>query len=181
MTPDTINGLFELFGSAMIWINIRALYRAKRYEGVSLAPVFFWSSWGLWNLFYYPHLGQIFSFLGGCSVVAANTINGALMFYYARHRKPAPPKWIQTFTGKQFNFADPQPDQICIEDIAHALANICRFNGHIKTHYSVAAHSVIASYLVPKERRARRADARLRGSVRRRHDAAAQGSGRRKL
>jgi len=59
--------------------------------------------------------------------------------------------WIQTFTGKKFWLTDPKPETIHIEDIAHALAMICRYNGHTKTHYSVAQHSVIVSNLVPKE------------------------------
>jgi 5'-deoxynucleotidase YfbR-like HD superfamily hydrolase len=50
--------------------------------------------------------------------------------------------WIQTFTGKQFFPLHPKPQQICIRDIAHALSNICRFNGHSLRHYSVAEHSV---------------------------------------
>jgi hypothetical protein len=50
--------------------------------------------------------------------------------------------WIETFTGKQFWALDPRPDDICIEDIAHALSNICRFNGHCKHFYSVAQHSI---------------------------------------
>jgi uncharacterized protein len=59
--------------------------------------------------------------------------------------------WISTFTGKRFCILDPKPEQICIEDIAHALANQCRFTGHTKYHYSVAQHSVYASQLVPPE------------------------------
>jgi hypothetical protein len=40
---------------------------------------------------------------------------------------------------------DPDPEHIDIRDIAHALANVCRYNGHIREHYSVAQHSVIVS------------------------------------
>ena len=57
--------------------------------------------------------------------------------------------WIVTHTGLRFDFTDPQPDQICIEDIAHALSLICRFGGHSKHHYSVAQHSWLLSYNVP--------------------------------
>lgn len=52
---------------------------------------------------------------------------------------------IQTYTGKQFWPMDPRPEDIDIEDIAHALANICRFGGHCHTWYSVAQHSVLVS------------------------------------
>lgn len=59
--------------------------------------------------------------------------------------------WIMTSTGKHFSFTNPQPDTICIEDIASALSNICRFTGHVSEFYSVAQHSVRVSYLVPGE------------------------------
>jgi hypothetical protein len=38
--------------------------------------------------------------------------------------------WIQTFTCKKFYPLRPKIEDICIEDIAHALSNICRFTGH---------------------------------------------------
>lgn len=47
--------------------------------------------------------------------------------------------WITTFTGKQFDLENPKSNQICLQDIARALSNLCRFNGHVE-FYSVAQH-----------------------------------------
>lgn len=59
--------------------------------------------------------------------------------------------WMQTFTGVAFYPADPQPEEIFIEDIAHALSLQCRYGGHCDRHYSVAEHCVHVSYMVPPE------------------------------
>lgn len=59
--------------------------------------------------------------------------------------------WIETFTGKKFHVLAPQQEEICIEDIAHALANQVRFTGHVREFYSVAQHSVYVSELVAPE------------------------------
>lgn len=54
-----------------------------------------------------------------------------------------------TYTGKVIYVMDPDPKDICIEDIAHALGNTCRFSGHCTFFYSVAEHCVNVSKLVP--------------------------------
>lgn len=51
---------------------------------------------------------------------------------------------IQTFTGTYVTPLDLDPDTIHIEDIAHALANQCRYSGHTRKFYSVAQHCVLA-------------------------------------
>jgi uncharacterized protein len=63
--------------------------------------------------------------------------------------------WIQTVTGKQFWPMDAQPEEVDIEDIAHALSLPCRFNGHCKQFYSVAEHSIHVSRVVSNENAAR--------------------------
>lgn len=45
----------------------------------------------------------------------------------------------------------PEAHELRIPDMVQALSRICRFNGHVTEHYSVAEHSVLVSYLVPKE------------------------------
>lgn len=53
--------------------------------------------------------------------------------------------WIQTYSLKQFFPLDPRPEDIDIQDIAHALSMQCRFTGHCHTYYSVAEHCVRVS------------------------------------
>jgi 5'-deoxynucleotidase YfbR-like HD superfamily hydrolase len=49
---------------------------------------------------------------------------------------------IKTYTGVLIDPLKPEADLIRIEDIAHALSMLCRANGHFKTFYSVAQHSI---------------------------------------
>lgn len=65
--------------------------------------------------------------------------------------------WIQTYSQRTYRLDRPDPRDVCIADIAHALAAQCRFNGHTEwgggdgqpAHpYSVAQHSVIVSRIV---------------------------------
>ncbi|WP_234835770.1 phosphohydrolase [Sinorhizobium meliloti] len=59
--------------------------------------------------------------------------------------------WMQTVTGRQFWPIDPRPEDVHIEDIAHALSMMCRFGGHCDRFYSVAEHSVLVSENVPPQ------------------------------
>ena len=61
--------------------------------------------------------------------------------------------WMETFTGVRFNLADPKPEDVCIEDIAHALALQTRFNGHCGFFWSVGQHSLLADAYLDKQNR----------------------------
>ena len=50
--------------------------------------------------------------------------------------------YITTVTGIHFYPLNPNPKDIDIEDIAHALSLICRANGHFRHFYSVAQHCI---------------------------------------
>lgn len=59
--------------------------------------------------------------------------------------------WINTISGKKFMYDDPRIEDVDIEDIAHSLSMLCRYNGHIKRFYSVAEHCILVSENVPQE------------------------------
>jgi hypothetical protein len=52
---------------------------------------------------------------------------------------------ILTISKREVNVFDPKPEMFDIEDIAHALSNICRFTGHIPKRYTVAQHCVLCA------------------------------------
>jgi hypothetical protein len=56
-----------------------------------------------------------------------------------------------TATGRRYYPADPRAEDVCLEDVAHHLAKLCRYNGAVQRFYSVAEHSVLVSRAVPPE------------------------------
>jgi len=53
--------------------------------------------------------------------------------------------FIITYTGRKVYPLDLKKEDICLEDIAHALSNKCRFTGHTVKFFSVAEHSVLVA------------------------------------
>lgn len=80
--PDIINGLFEASGGIFVLNHCRVLYADKKVNGISVLSTIFFLSWGLWNLYYYPHLDQWMSFFGGIMIASANFIWVSMLIYY---------------------------------------------------------------------------------------------------
>lgn len=82
MTNDLINGCFELAGSLFIFNHCRTLFKDKDVRGVSILSTIYFFAWGVWNLFFYPSLNQLWSFYGGIAIMVANSLWITMMIYY---------------------------------------------------------------------------------------------------
>jgi len=82
--PDLINGGFETFSGFFVLLHCRKVLKDKSVKGVSILATSFFTLWGLWNLYYYPHLNQWASFYGGFFIVSANLLWIWLMLYYRK-------------------------------------------------------------------------------------------------
>jgi uncharacterized protein len=54
--------------------------------------------------------------------------------------------FIETYTGRAFWPLRPTKEALSIIDIAHALANQCRYSGHVRHFYSVAQHCCLLAH-----------------------------------
>lgn len=85
MWADNVNGLYEALAGLFILNNCRMVVKDKKVKGVSIVSVVFFATWGGWNLYYYPSLGQWASFWGGLAVFTANLIWIGLMLKYRKN------------------------------------------------------------------------------------------------
>lgn len=58
--------------------------------------------------------------------------------------------YIATMNGGKFYYNDISNNVFDVEEVAFALSNLCRFNGHCRSFYSVAQHSVFVAELCPE-------------------------------
>ncbi len=75
----------------------------------------------------------------------------------------APRAWQRMLSGRRLDLLDPSPLDIEIEDIAHGLARVARWNGQTSgpAAFSVAQHSLLVERMFADLRPAASADERL--------------------
>jgi hypothetical protein len=94
ISPDLVNGVFELCGGFFLMNHCRALWKSKQANGVSLVSTIFFLLWGAWNCWFYPHLDQMLSFYAGLFILFANALWVSLIIYL--RIKQAPGKVVLT-------------------------------------------------------------------------------------
>jgi uncharacterized protein len=69
---------------------------------------------------------------------------------------PVPPKraWQRMLSGRRLDLLDPRPSDVAIEDIAHGLARVARWNGQTLGPYafSVAQHALLVDEIAGARR-----------------------------
>jgi hypothetical protein len=84
--PDIINGLFEFAGALAGFWNVATLLRQGKVRGFSPMAYVYFTAWGTWNCFYYPHLGQWFSLAGTIAITVSNGLFAGLAIYFSRRQ-----------------------------------------------------------------------------------------------
>ena len=81
---DLANAGFEGFGALFTLNHARVLINHKVVRGVSALSVMFFLCWGIFNIFYYHQLDQMFSWAAGIAMTCANAFYVGLLIYYKR-------------------------------------------------------------------------------------------------
>lgn len=87
VTNDMINGGFEIGAALFSFLNVLALRQDQEVKGVSLISAWFFIMFGAWNLYYYPSIGQPWSFAGGVVLFAVNSTWMAMVMFYSWRKK----------------------------------------------------------------------------------------------
>lgn len=85
--PDLVNAAFEALGGFIILLNVRRILKDRLVRGADWRVMAFFTAWGLWNLYYYPHLGQWWSFAAGTWIAVVNAVYLALMVHFVHKEK----------------------------------------------------------------------------------------------
>ena len=84
---DFVNGGFEVFAGISVLLHIVRIVKDKEVKGVSIVALMFFTSWGFWNLYYYPFLSQWVSFVAGILIVSTNVVYTSLAIHYSGRLK----------------------------------------------------------------------------------------------
>jgi hypothetical protein len=81
---DIINSIYEMLGGFFILLHCKLLFEHKKVFGVSVPAVIFFTSWGVFNLFYYNGLSQNYSLIGSLFTCSANIVYVVMLLHYKR-------------------------------------------------------------------------------------------------
>ena len=72
------------------------------------------------------------------------------IFQMALHINPLPRAWQKMLSGRKLNILEPSPLDIEIDDVAHGLSRVARWNGQTSGNFalSVAQHSILVENIM---------------------------------
>ena len=82
MLEDGFNGILGVVATSTILITIYKLYKEKLVRGISIYQAGFFMCLSYWNIYYYLHLNQLFSFYSAFVLSIASTIWVIQIVYY---------------------------------------------------------------------------------------------------
>lgn len=82
MWQDLINGSFETLSGFVLLLHCVQMYKDKKIRGISVLACLYFVTWSYWNLYYYPHLSQWTSFIGGAWTSLVHTVWFGMIVYY---------------------------------------------------------------------------------------------------
>ena len=82
LKPDLINALFNVGGVTAVWISILTVMHDKNVAGIHWAMFLYFISWSSWNLIFWSHLKQWYSFIAGVLMVVSEFTYMILLIYY---------------------------------------------------------------------------------------------------
>lgn len=80
-----INGAIEFGGSVFLLKNVFQMAKDKMLRGYHWHATVFFMTWGFWNIYYYPSVGDWYSFTGGLFIVSVNTFWLGQVWYYRKN------------------------------------------------------------------------------------------------
>lgn len=83
MNPDITQACWELGSACFGLLNIRAILRARKIDGVHWAPTLFFAAWGVYNLWFYDALNLPAAWWAGMAITAVNSLWLGLVFYFS--------------------------------------------------------------------------------------------------
>lgn len=108
---DLGNAFFEGVGMVLTRLNVLQLYRDREIKGVDWRVTAFWSLWGVWNLFYYPALGQWWSAAAGLVLVLGNLAWCVLALRVVRGHSWAAAQRDAEYAAKRESYAQAQAER----------------------------------------------------------------------
>jgi len=82
MNEDIIQAAFNIGGCIAISSSIWKLYHQKIVRGIHWPMMIFFMSWSSYNIYFYGHLVQNYSFYAGFTILTAEIIYLYLLLYY---------------------------------------------------------------------------------------------------